>query len=84
MTKEELQEQKNRLQTERLELEGKLKDMDYIGVKIATGRASRAEYAEKIALMAVCAERINAIDAEIENIDAQLPAEEPSSEVATA
>ena len=41
------------------ELHAKLKELDYIGVKIATGRATREEYADKIALMNAYANEIN-------------------------
>lgn len=43
-------------------LKSLLKDMDYIGVKIATGRATREEYAEQIALMTAYADRINELE----------------------
>lgn len=46
-------------------LKALLKDMDYIGVKIATGRATREEYAEQIALMTAYAERINELEEEV-------------------
>ena len=60
-TEEELRRQA--LQTEKAELESWLKDHDYIGVKIATGRATIDDYADEIALMTEKAERINEIDA---------------------
>ena len=60
-TEEELRRQA--LQTEKTELEAWLKAHDYIGVKIATGRATIDDYADEIALMAEKAERINEIDA---------------------
>lgn len=43
-------------------LKALLRDMDYIGVKIATGRATREEYAEQIALMTAYADRINELE----------------------
>ena len=46
------------------ELHRKLKELDYIGVKIATGRATREEYADKIALMSVYANEINLLNNE--------------------
>ena len=64
-TEEELRRQT--LQTEKAELEAWLKDHDYIGVKIATGRATIEEYADEIALMTEKAERINEINALLEN-----------------
>lgn len=60
-TEEELRRQS--LQTEKAELEAWLKAHDYIGVKIATGRATVDDYADEIALMTEKAERINEIDA---------------------
>ena len=60
-TEEELRRQA--LQTEKAELEAWLKAHDYIGVKIATGRATVDDYSDEIALMTEKAERINEIDA---------------------
>ena len=60
-TEEELRRQA--LQSEKAELEAWLKAHDYIGVKIATGRATVDDYADEIALMTEKAERINEIDA---------------------
>ena len=56
------------LQTEKAELEAWLKDHDYIGVKIATGRATVEEYANEIAEMTKKAERINEIDSISESL----------------
>lgn len=64
-TEEELRKQA--LQSEKAELEAWLKGHDYIGVKIATGRATIEEYADEIALMMEKAERINEIDALLGN-----------------
>ena len=60
-TEEELRRQA--LQTEKAELEAWLSAHDYIGVKIATGRATIEEYAIEIEEMTEKAERINEIDA---------------------
>lgn len=60
-TEEELRRQA--LQTEKAELEAWLSAHDYIGVKIATGRATIDDYADEIALMTEKADRINEIDA---------------------
>lgn len=60
-TEEELRRQA--LQSEKAELEAWLSAHDYIGVKIATGRATIDDYADEIALMTEKAERINEIDA---------------------
>ena len=65
-TEEELRRQA--LQTEKAELEAWLKDHDYIGVKIATKRATVEEYANEIAEMTEKAERINEIDSILESV----------------
>ena len=57
------------LQKEKAELESWLKDHDYIGTKIATGRATVEEYASEIALMTEKANRINEIDSELSSIN---------------
>lgn len=64
-TEEELRRQA--LQTEKAELEAWLSAHDYIGVKIATGRATIDDYANEIALMTEKAERINEIDSLLGN-----------------
>lgn len=53
---------KQSLITEKSDLERWLKEHDYVGVKIATGRASISEYADVIAEMNIKAERINEIN----------------------
>lgn len=50
------------LEDEKRELEQWLNDHDYIGTKIATGRATIDEYADVIAEMTEKADRINEID----------------------
>ena len=65
-TEEELRRQA--LQTEKAELEAWLKAHDYIGVKIATGRATVKEYATEIEGMTEKANRINEIDKLLENL----------------
>lgn len=64
-TEEELRKQQ--LLYEKTELEQWLKGHDYIGVKIATGRATIEEYADIIALMSEKANRINEIDTILES-----------------
>lgn len=59
-TEEELRRQV--LLSEKAELEQWLNNHDYVGVKIATGRASISEYADVIAIMSEKAERINEIN----------------------
>lgn len=57
------------LRKEKAELETWLKSHDYIGIKIATGRATVEEYADEIALMTEKANRINEIDSELSSIN---------------
>lgn len=66
-TEEDLRRQA--LLSEKAELESWLKDHDYIGTKIATGRATVEEYADEIALMTEKANRINEIDKELSSIN---------------
>ena len=52
------------------ETESKLRDLDYIGVKIATGRATIEEYAEEIAEMSRLANEVKRLrdeNKELEN-----------------
>ena len=65
-TEEELRKQA--LQTEKAELEAWLSAHDYIGVKIATGRATIEEYATEIEEMTEKANRINEIDSMLESL----------------
>ena len=66
LTEEELRRQA--LQTEKADLEAWLKAHDYIGVKIATGRATIEEYATEIKEMTEKANRINEIDKLLESL----------------
>ena len=65
-TEEELRRQA--LQTEKAELEAWLSAHDYIGVKIATGRATIEEYAIEIEEMTEKANRINEINDLLESL----------------
>ena len=65
-TEEELR--RRALLSERADLESWLKKHDYIGTKIATGRATVEEYASEIAEMTEKANRINEIDNELNSI----------------
>lgn len=65
-TEEELRRQA--LQTEKSELEAWLKDHDYIGVKIATKRATVEDYATEIEEMTEKANRINEINDLLESL----------------
>ena len=66
-TEEELRKQV--LQLEKATLETWLREHDYIGTKIATGRATIEEYASEIAEMSEKASRINEIDRELSSIN---------------
>ena len=65
-TEEELKRQA--LMEEKAQLETWLKEHDYIGTKIATGRATVEEYATEIEEMTEKAERINEIDKLLESL----------------
>ena len=65
-TEEELKRQA--LVEEKAQLEIWLKEHDYIGTKIATGRATVEEYATEIEEMKEKAERINEIDRLLESL----------------
>ena len=60
--------EKDKLLQEKEELEVWLKAHDYIGIKIATGRATVEEYATEISEMTEKAERINEIDSLLESL----------------
>ena len=66
-TEEELRRQE--LAEEKAQFESWLKAHDYIGTKIATGRATVEEYASEIAEMSEKASRINEIDRELNSIN---------------
>lgn len=56
-------------QQELWETEQKLRELDYIGVKIATGRATIEEYADEIADMSRLADKVNKMRAEIKELE---------------
>ena len=66
-TEEELKRQA--LVEEKAQLETWLRNHDYIGTKIATGRATVEEYATEIVEMSEKANRINEIDGELSSIN---------------
>ena len=66
-TEEELKKQA--LAEEKTQLESWLKEHDYIGIKIATGRATIDDYATEIAEMSEKASRINEIDRELSSVN---------------
>ena len=63
-----VEEEKSKLIAEKVELETWLSAHDYIGTKIATGRATVEEYATEIEEMKEKAERINEIDRLLESL----------------
>ena len=56
-----------------LDREGKLSSTDYIAAKIAEGKATKIEYADKIAQRQTWRDDINAANAEIERLKALEP-----------
>ena len=61
-----------------LDREGKLSSTDYIAAKLAEGKATQEEYADKIAQRQTWRDDINAAQAEIERLKALEP--EPEGE----
>lgn len=61
--------QKERLEMQLWETQSKLDDLDYIGVKIATGRATADEYKDEIAEMDRLADVVNNLKDEIKKLD---------------
>ncbi len=82
MKQAEIIEQINAQQTIILDREGKLTATDYIAAKIAEGKATKSEYADKIAERQQWRDDINAANAEIERLKAiePEPDEPPMSE----
>lgn len=83
MKKYEIDALINEQQTIILDREGKLTSTDYIAAKIAEGKATKTEYADKIAERQGWRDDINAAKAEIERLEAlepdpeEIPEEEP-------
>jgi hypothetical protein len=65
-----------------LDREGKLSSTDYIAAKLAEGKATQEEYADKIAQRQAWRDDINAAQAEIDRLKAlePEPEEEPVNE----
>ena len=79
MKKSEIIEQINAQQTIILDREGKLTSTDYIAAKIAEGKATQEEYAEKIAQRQQWRDDINAAKEEIARLEAIEPETDPES-----
>ena len=82
MKKYEIDALINEQQTIILDRESKLTSTDYIAAKIAEGKATTEEYAEKIAQRQQWRDDINAAKAEIEHLEAleSDPEEKPEME----
>ena len=81
MKKYEIDALINEQQTIVLDRVGKLTSTDYIAAKIAEGKATQEEYAEKIAQRQQWRDDINAAKAEIERLKALEPDPEEKPEV---
>ena len=73
MKKYEIDALINEQQTIILDREGKLTSTDYIAAKIAEGKATQEEYADKIAERQGWRDNINAAKAEIERLEVLEP-----------
>ena len=83
MKQSEIIEAINAQQSIILDREGRLSSTDYIAAKIAEGKATKTEYADKIAQRQQWRDDINAAKAEIERLESIEPEpilEEPFSE----
>lgn len=76
MKREEINRLLNEQYSVRLDREAKLTSTDYIANKIAEGKATQEEYAEKIAQRQQWRDEINAANEEIEKLKAIEPEEE--------
>ena len=77
MTQFEIQAAINAQESIVLDREGKLSSTDYIAAKIAEGKATKTEYADKIAQRQTWRDDINAANDEIERLKALDPDPEP-------
>ena len=77
MTQFEIQAAINAQESIILDREGKLSSTDYIAAKIAEGKATKSEYADKIAQRQQWRDDINDANAEIERLKALDPDPEP-------
>lgn len=77
MTQFEIQAAINAQQSIILDREGKLSSTDYIAAKIAEGKATKSEYADKIAQRQQWRDDINAAQDEIKRLEALDPDPEP-------
>jgi hypothetical protein len=80
MKKSEIIEAINAQETIILDREGKLTSTDYIAAKIAEGKATKSEYADKIAERQQWRDDINAAKDEIERLESIEPDPEEKPE----
>ena len=80
MTQAEINEAINAQQTIVLDREARLTSTDYIAAKIAEGKATKTEYADKIAERQQWRDDINAAKAEIERLESIEPDPEEKPE----
>ena len=73
MTRQEIEDSKNRLASLILDREDKLKEHDYVSAKIADGRATAEEYAEVIAQKNIWAKEVNDAQEEITHLNSTIP-----------
>ena len=76
MTKSDIQSLLNEQHSIILDREAKLKDYDYIGVKIAMGVSKKSDYTEQIARTERWRQDINAAQARIAELEAEVPEDE--------
>ena len=81
MKQAEIIEAINAQQSIILDREGKLTSTDYIAAKLAEGKATKTEYADKIAERQQWRDDINAAKDEIERLEALEPDPEDAPEV---
>lgn len=72
--------EKEKLQAELFSYENKLRELDYIGIKIACGRAKKSDYANEIALMDEYAAKVNELREQIAALEAEEEVDETVAE----
>lgn len=80
MTKEQIHQLINEQNTIILDREAHLTSTDYIAAKIAEGKATKAEYADKIAERQTWRDDINAAQDEIKRLEELEPDPDPEHE----
>ena len=80
MTRQEINDLLNEQYSEKLTLQSNLKDTDYIAAKIAEGKATQEEYADKIAERQTWRDDINAAQDEIKRLEELEPEQDDPNE----